>query len=76
MVAYVATLDSPNSIDFAIPAVKSGPCSFTLMSIVEKSIAGNTENIPLMMLPIFDRKTARAMIIPARIPLNNIFFSV
>lgn len=76
MVAYVATLERPRSMDLAIPEAKSGPCSLTEMSIVEDNIAGKTEKIPLMTLPKLDRKTAIAMTMPASTPRNIIFLAV
>jgi hypothetical protein len=63
-------------MDLAIPAAKSGPCALTVIIIVEERIAGKTEKIPLIIDPTLERDTARAIKIPARIPLNAIFFAV
>ena len=50
---------------FAIALVNIGPCSRKEISIVERKIAGKTENIPLMVVPKFEKVTAMAMTVPA-----------
>ena len=76
LIEYTATLDIPKIIDFAIPDAKIGPCSLTEINIVEEIIAGKTENIPLIVVPILERKTAIEIKIPAIIPRNAILIDV
>ena len=66
----------PKTMDLARAPVKSGPCSFTQIIIVERNIAGNTEKIPLSVSLMFERSTAILIIIPANIPRKRIFFGV
>ena len=54
----------------------SAPCSLNVINIVEMNIAGNIEKIPLSVGFMFDRSTDMAIITPAVIPLNIIFFGV
>lgn len=50
---------------FAIAPVNRTPCSLIDIIMVDKKIAGNTENIPLRMVPTLERVTAIAMTVPA-----------
>lgn len=50
---------------FAMAPVNRAPCSRREISIVERKMAGNTENIPLRMTPTLENVTAMAMTIPA-----------
>lgn len=66
----------PKIIDLLIPPMKWWPCSMEKMIIVERKIAGNTENIPLMTSPMFERSTAMVMIVPANSPRKASFEGV
>lgn len=56
--------------------VNSGPWSFMEIIIVERKTTGNTEKIPLRIIPMLERLTARAMTMPAMIPRKAILRGV
>ena len=59
VVRYVAEVDEIAGMGFDEELVKR------VMTMVDRNIAGNTENIPLRMVPRFEKVTAMAMTIPA-----------